>query len=201
MKIIVSGIFSFIGLLLIFIINLSKGKGIVGILVSPIVGAAIIFGVIFGVLLLLSKILNVDAILAEKHEDETSDTSSKSSSTGKNVNFTISDEDDDTVADKADSVSSVDSGNSDLHDISTDKPLSFSDLEDDSEDTAESDLRNKSGDFDSRNEDFSMKKTTPGLPPEEIIKDKLGVAATPEDIAKGIKTILKRQGGLADDKQ
>ena len=37
------------------------------------------------------------------------------------------------------------------------------------------------------------------MPAEEIIKDKIGVAATPEDIAKGIKTILKRQGGLSGD--
>lgn len=204
MKIIVSGIFSFIGLLLIFIINLSKGKGIVGVLVSPIVGAAVIFGVIFGVLLLLSKILNVDSILAEKQDEESNDTSGKSpsvdkTSVGKNVNFTVSDEDSDTV-DKMDSVSSAGGDDNDLSDVSTDKPLSFSDLESDSEGTSESDIKNNSNDFDSPSESFNMKKPAYGVPPEEIIKDKLGVAATPEEIAKGIKTILKRQGGLSDDK-
>lgn len=199
MKIIVSGIFSFIGLLLIFIINLSKGKGIVGVLVSPIVGAAVIFGVIFGVLLLLSKILNVDSILAEKQDEESNDTSGKSPSVGKNVNFTVSDEDSDTV-DKMDSVSSAGGDDNDLSGVSTDKPLSFSDLESDSEGTSESDIKNNSNDFDSPSESFNMKKPAYGVPPEEIIKDKLGVAATPEEIAKGIKTILKRQGGLSDDK-
>ena len=94
MKIIVSGFFSVIGLLLIFIINLSKGKGIVGLLVSPVVAAVIIFGIVFGVLLLLSKILKVDSILVEKNESETSEPENKeySSSVGKNVNFTIKDD-------------------------------------------------------------------------------------------------------------
>lgn len=195
MKIIVSGIFSFIGLLLIFIINLSKGKGIVGVLVSPIVGAAVIFGVVFGVLILLSKILNVDSVLAEKHEDEIPETVSKNPSTGNNVDFTIGDEDD-SAGDKTET---VDEANGDLPDIDEDKPLHFSDSESDSGIATEPDLKNKPSNLDSHSEDFSMKKIAPSMPTEEIIKDKLGVAATPEDIAKGIKTILKRQGGLSDD--
>ena len=94
MKIILSGIFSFIGLLLIFIINLSKDKGIIGLLVSPLVGAGVIFGIIFGVLVLLSKILNVDSILAEnvEVEKETKESSDNASSIGNNINFTVSDD-------------------------------------------------------------------------------------------------------------
>lgn len=201
MKIIVSGVFSFIGLLLIFIINLSKSKGVAGILISPIVGAAIIFGVVFGVLILLSKILNVDSILAEKQENEASTTeaANKNPSTGNTVNLTISDEDND-ANDKSETASSTNDVNNDLPDIDADKSLHVLESESDSETAAESDLTNKSIDLDSPIEDFGRKKITPGMPTEEIIKDKLGIAATPEDIAKGIKTILKRQGGLSDDK-
>lgn len=198
MKIIVSGIFSFIGLLLIFIINLSKGKGIAGILISPIIGAAVIFGVIFGVLILLSKMLNVDSILVEKHEEEAPEAISKNSSTGNNVDFTIGDEDNNT-SDKTETVSSIDDIDSNLSDIDENKSLNFSDSESDSGIATEPDLKNKPSNLDSHSEDFSMKKIAPSMPTEEIIKDKLGVAATPEDIAKGIKTILKRQGGLSDD--
>ena len=206
MKIILSGIFSFIGLLLIFIINLSKGKGIIGLLVSPLVGAGIIFGIIFGVLVLLSKMLNVDSILAESVEKETKESSDNVSSIGNNVNFTVSD---DVVADeKIDSSVSEethtaeDAGNDDrLPEINTDKNLDFPDLEsDDDLDSAESEgLGNSSEDFNSYTEAFNTKKVTAGMPAEEVIKDKLGVAATPEEIAKGIKTILKRQGGLSGD--
>ena len=201
MKIILSGIFSFIGLLLIFIINLSKGKGIIGLLVSPLVGAGIIFGIIFGVLVLLSKMLNVDSILAESVEKETKESSDNVSSIGNNVNFTVSD---DVVADeKIDSSASEephtaeDAGNDDrLPEINTDKNLDFPDLEsDDDLDSAESEgIGNSSEDFNSYTEAFNTKKVTAGMPAEEVIKDKLGVAATPEEIAKGIKTILKRQG-------
>lgn len=201
MKIIVSGFFSVIGLLLIFIINLSKGKGIVGLLVSPIVAAVIIFGIVFGVLLLLSKILKVDSILVEKNESETSEPENKeySSSVGKNVNFTIKDDINENERMESSAVSETDEDNGSLPEINTDKNLDFPDLEDDSKDSEETEDKNESNDIDSYTEDFSMKKITPGMPPEEIIKDKLGVAATPEDIAKGIKTILKRQGGLSGD--
>jgi hypothetical protein len=205
-KLIVSGIFSVIGLLLIFIINLTKGKGVVGVLVAPIVAAPIIFGVVFGVLMLLSKILKIDSILAEKSETETNDSVSVSSSTtsvGKNVNFTISDDMDSTEKIETLSVSddmSEDSENDKLPEINSDKNLDFPDLDDgeDSSDSSESEEQATADDVDSY-ENFSMKKITPGLPPEEIIKDKIGVAATPEEIAKGIKTILKRQGGLSGD--
>ena len=60
-------------------------------------------------------------------------------------------------------------------------------------------IGNSSEDFNSYTEAFNTKKVTAGMPAEEVIKDKLGVAATPEEIAKGIKTILKRQGGLSGD--
>lgn len=204
MKFIVSGIFSFIGLLLIFIINLLKGKGVVGILVSPIIGGAVIFGIVFGVLLLLSKILNVDSILTEKQEEKAKDTSGNSSpvgnSVGNNVNFTVGDDDNET-ADIVDSAPSASGNDNDLPESGIDKQVSFSDMESDSDDTAEPEAKNESDNFTSHNENFSMKKPMYGVPPEEIIKDKLGVVATPEDIAKGIKTILKRQGGLSDDKQ
>lgn len=207
MKIIVSGFFSIIGLLLIFIINLSKGKSIIGVLVAPIIAAVIIFGIVFGVLLILSKILKIDSILIEKSEIETNDTedkevvSSGGTSVGKNINFTISD--DVNVNEKIEPLHVSEpeevTENGKLPEINTDRNLDFPDLEDNSEDLEESNKNEEVKDFDSYPENFSMKKVTPGMPPEEIIKDKIGIAATPEDIAKGIKTILKRQGGLSGD--
>ena len=205
MKLIVSGIFSVIGLLLVFIINLTKGKGIVGVLVAPIIAAPIIFGVVFGVLMLLSKILKVDLILEEKNELETKEavnTFQSNASVGKNVNFTVSDDIDSTENFETSSGNddiSEESGNDKLPEINSDRNLDFPDLDDDGgADSAETETQATVDDLDSY-ENFSMKKITPGLPPEEIIKDKIGVAATPEEIAKGIKTILKRQGGLAGD--
>ena len=208
MKIILSGIFSFIGLLLIFIINLSKDKGIIGLLVSPLVGAGVIFGIIFGVLMLLSKILNVDSILTENAEveKETKEVSDNASSIGNNVNFTVSD--DVAVDEKVDSfgpeethVAEGDVNDGKLPEINTDKSLDFPNLEgDDALDSAESEgTGHSSEDFNSYTEEFNSKRITAGMPAEDIIKDKIGVAATPEEIAKGIKTILKRQGGLSGD--
>ncbi len=155
--------------------------------------------------MLLSKILKVDLILEEKNELETKEavnTFQSNASVGKNVNFTVSDDIDSTENFETSSGNddiSEESGNDKLPEINSDRNLDFPDLDDDGgADSAETETQATVDDLDSY-ENFSMKKITPGLPPEEIIKDKIGVAATPEEIAKGIKTILKRQGGLAGD--
>lgn len=186
---IVAGVIAGICSLIIMIINLVKGAGLFGIIVNPIFSGVLIFGIIIAVQFVLSKFIGID--FDEK-------TSYDKTATGENVDFTVSDDVVDTNKyDESDL--SVDEG---AADTSADSNLNadsfvetnFGTIEnvDDyetgsgmdnlgSDNYADDNIANSSviGGFDDGKREAKVSKA-------------LGFDASYEDMAKAIRTTLKR---------
>lgn len=198
MNLMFTGILSVIFMLIIFIINIAKGTSIPGVLLRTLIGTGVIFGIIAAVQFVLSSILNID-FSAAKDNDE--------ASPGTKVDYTVGDDDveydpsqsseqrmeiNEDEYEEYSNESYEDSKSYDSNDAVAFQESDFSNLE--KIDEYDDNIENYEGKgYDSSGYDIKSSNDIAGKDKEEIINSKLGFNASVEDLAKAVRTTLKRE--------
>ena len=200
MNLLFSAIVAFFSVTFIFVGNLATGNGFISALLRSIIAGAIIFGLVTAVQFLLYRIFNVASFSTDKRSDDTPATEGASGvpndvdigniKAGVNVDFVVGDEPKQNEMELETRNFTPDSSRFDSEDDN--QEAHFDNINIDVQLADDSII--DGSDEESRLEEYIPSRSSPivGRSKDEIIQDKLGMDASYEDMAKAIRTTLKR---------
>ncbi len=196
---VVAGLLSVICMVIIFIVNLIKGVALFQLLVKTILGGIFVFLIIGFVQFIFSNILNIDFTTKKEKNEEAE------GEVGSNVDFTVHDEEHSENSDsnfqnemneyKEESYTNEYSGSGDdsnSNDSAGFEETDFTNIGKIDDYDKDIDSYENAG-YDSRGYDLKSSSNSTGKNTEELINQKMGFNASVEDMAKAVRTTLKRE--------
>lgn len=165
----IPAIVSAVFFVLIFIINIIVKNSILDIFMRSVISAILVFGIVFGVIFVLVDILKIDF-------SQASESAPPPPQQGAEVDYVIGD--DPIGGEIGESQASNEEGQHEVIDIKPNIDENSYESESTEEEYYEDDMAD------------SMSVDAAG----ETIKEKLGMDASAEDLAKAVKTVIKRDG-------
>lgn len=195
MDLIFSGIISGISVVFIFLLNLLKQNGFFSSIVNPLVGGLVIFGIVTGVQLLISRIFDLPSLFSQFSEGSGSTEEKSDEATGKHFDAVIGDEENTSLSDDShleENQNHTETAQNFSNNFSTENVERTSALKlDDDIDSEINDGFSEEGGTETM-ERRNSSSSYLGKDKEEVIQEKLGFDASYEDMAKAIRTTLKR---------
>ncbi|HBD94585.1 MAG: hypothetical protein A2015_14245 [Spirochaetes bacterium GWF1_31_7] len=194
-----AGLLSVVCMVIIFIVNLIKGIALFPLLVKTILGGIFVFLIIGLVQFIFSSVLNID-FSAKKQTPEDVE-----GEVGNNVDFTVHDEDHSENNEsnfqnemndyKEESYANEDSGSNDESNSVDSVGFEETDFTNIGKiDDYDKDIDNyENTGYDSSGYDLKSSSNNTGKNTEELINQKMGFNASVEDMAKAVRTTLKRE--------